>query len=441
MFEPRNYLEDRERALLVGVTLPTARGGSRQAASEEPEEALEELRLLVESAGAEVVGAVHQNRPALDAAFYIGRGKAEEVRDLVAAAEAELVVFDHDLTPAQGKNLEDLIEVRVVDRSEIILAIFANRARTREARLQVELAQLQYLLPRLKRMWTHLSRIRGGIGLRGPGETQLEVDRRAIRTKIGHLKEKLSGIEDRREVQRRSRSEIFNVALVGYTNAGKSTILNSLAGAGVPAADRLFETLDATTRRVALDERHAFLLTDTVGFVRDLPHHLVASFRATLEEVVEADLLLQVVDVSDPEYDERMRVVDGVLESLGVRATPRLVVFNKADRLSEEERVAVLGRVRRTHPEAVVTTAVRAGGLAELRAGLLERLQELEEEVWLALPLSDARGLARLYGRGSVLERRFRNGRVEVRFAGRRTEIARLRSEGIVMAPTPEERA
>jgi GTP-binding protein HflX len=431
LFTPRDFRTDPERALLVGVTLADRRGV--RAPIHGGEAPLDELRRLVESAGGVVVEAVSQTRPAADPATYMGRGKAEEVRDLVAASGAEMVVFDTDLSPAQGKNLEELFGVRVVDRSEIILDIFARRARTREARLQVELAQLQYLLPRLKRMWTHLSRIRGGIGLRGPGETQLEVDRRTIRTKIGHLKEKLGGIERRRVTQRKGRAEQYNVALVGYTNAGKSTILNRLAGTEVRAADRLFETLDATTRRVAVDDRHAYLLTDTVGFVRDLPHHLVASFRATLEEVVEADLLLHVVDVSDLEYEERMAVVAEVLESLGAAGTPRLVVFNKADRLSADDREAVLRRARLTHPDAVVTSALSDRGLDELQGELLNRLRDLEEEVWLSLPASDGRSLARLHERGVVLERLFRNGRVEVRFAGRRAEVARLRSEGLVL--------
>jgi GTP-binding protein HflX len=432
VFEPRDLKADPERALLVGVTRPAGAGQARPGAAlgEDP---LEELRLLVESAGGRVVDEVTQHRPSLDPAFYVGKGKAEEIRDRAAASDAEMVVFDNDLSPAQGKNLEDLAGVRVLDRSELILDLFARRARTREARLQVELAQLQYLLPRLRRMWTHLSRIRGGIGLRGPGETQLEVDRRAIRARIGHLKEKLGAIQGRRETQRKARSDVFNVALVGYTNAGKSTILNRLAGAAVPAADRPFETLDATTRRVALDERRAFVLTDTVGFVRDLPHHLVASFRATLEEVVEADLLLHVVDVSDPDYEERMRVVDAVLAELGVGRAPRIVVFNKADRLGEDRRDAVLGRAVRLHPDAVVASALRADGLDALRRALEERLDALDEEVWLAVPIEDARGLAALYDRGTVLERRFENGRVEVRFTGRRSEVARLRQEGRVL--------
>ncbi|MFN2432649.1 MAG: GTPase HflX [Gemmatimonadota bacterium] len=430
-FVPRDLTLDPERALLVGVTLPERRAGPKPFVADEGGE-LQELRRLVESAGGSIVGEVHQNRAALDSAFYVGRGKAEEVRDLVAATAAEMVVFDSDLSPAQGKNLEDLVGVRVIDRSEIILDIFASRARTREARLQVELAQLQYLLPRLRRMWTHLSRIRGGIGLRGPGETQLEVDRRAIRTKIATLKGKLAAIGERRETQRKSRSELFNVALVGYTNAGKSTILNRLAGADVKTADRLFETLDATTRRVELEEGRTLLVTDTVGFVRDLPHHLVASFRATLEEVVEADLLLHVVDVSDPEYEVRMRVVDAVLAQLGVGRAPRLVVLNKADRLYDGERDGVLQRARSTQPGAVVTSAIEEQGLEELHDAILARLRDLEQEVVVTLPASEARALARLYERGKVLERRFENGRVEVRFAGRRDEVARLRAEGLV---------
>ncbi|HET6618109.1 MAG TPA: GTPase HflX, partial [Gemmatimonadota bacterium] len=259
---------------------------------------LEEIRALAISAGAEIVGEVVQRREAADKTYFIGKGKAQELRDEVRMSGADLVVFDNDLSPAQGKNLEDLIGKRVLDRSELILDIFAERARTREAKLQVELAQLQYLLPRLKRMWTHLSRIRGGIGLRGPGETQLEVDRRVIRDRIATLKEKLSHIEERRRLQRKGRVDAWNVALVGYTNVGKSTIMNRLSGERLHAEDRLFATLDATTRRIQLPDGEEILLTDTVGFIRNLPHHLVASFRATLEEVVHADLLLHVIDVS-----------------------------------------------------------------------------------------------------------------------------------------------
>jgi GTP-binding protein HflX len=439
MYQTQRSSEEAERALVVGVSL----GGGRRARSvpSPGDDPLEELSLLVQSAGADVVGSIHQNRAALDSAFLIGRGKVEELAEKVAATRAEIVVFDRELTPAQGKNIEEAIGVRILDRSELILDIFARRARTREARLQVELAQLQYLLPRLKRMWTHLSRIRGGIGLRGPGETQLEVDRRAIRARIGHLKQKLAGIRDRRETQRKARSELFNVALVGYTNAGKSTILNRLAGARVGTADRLFETLDATTRRVALDERHTFLLTDTVGFVSNLPHHLVASFRATLEEVVEADLLLHVVDISDPEYEQRMNVVIEVLEGLGVEDSPRLAVLNKADLVAPEDRDAVIGRARRTLPRAVVTSAVAHDGLEELEVALREKLDELEEEVWVAFPTGEARAVSELYNRGTVLERRFTNGRVEIRFAGRAAEVARLRREGLQVEPVQALRA
>ena len=434
-----------ERIVLVAVAAAMRRGnggGARPngAGGESLAEShLSELRALALSAGGEVVGEVFQRRAAIDKATFLGRGKAEELKAEVAASSADLVVFDNDLSPAQGKNLEDLLGVRVLDRSELILDIFADRARTREAMLQVELAQLQYLLPRLKRRWTHLSRIRGGIGLRGPGETQLEVDRRAIRNRIATLKEKLSQIEARRTVQRKSRKDAWNVALVGYTNVGKSTIMNRLAEERIETQDRLFATLDATTRRVVLPGGQEMLLTDTVGFIRDLPHHLVASFRATLEEVVEADLLLHVADVSHPRYEEQMRVVRDVLADLGAGETTVLHVFNKLDRMPAAERAAVSARVLAAHDPAVVASAVQPRGLVGL-IETLERFARREQvDVRVEVPLADTRTLSLLYELGEVLSRRYTEDTVEVELRARPKAIARLEGNGVRVrgGPTP----
>ncbi|MGH7558127.1 MAG: GTPase HflX [Gemmatimonadota bacterium] len=423
-----------ERAVLVAVGGPVA---ASDGVEWSPAELLVELRALAISAGAEIVGEITQSRERIDRRLYIGRGKAQELEQEVAAKDAQLVVFDNDLTPAQGKNLEDLVGVRVLDRSELILDIFARRARTGEAKLQVELAQLQYLLPRLRRMWTHLSRIRGGIGLRGPGETQLEVDRRVIRDRIGTLKEKLAGIEGRRSLQRKGRADIWNVALVGYTNVGKSTIMNRLAGERLRAEDRLFATLDATTRRIGLPNGEPVVLTDTVGFIRDLPHDLVASFRATLEEVIHADLLLHVVDASDPQPTIQMNVVREVLESLGVAETPTLAVFNKFDRIPAAERAGVRVRWLAEHEPAVVASAVEPRGLVSLQEALVRFVETREVHVRAVVPSGDGRRLALVHRLAEVLERRYANGLVELDLRARPEILARLEREGISVDPAP----
>jgi GTPase len=311
-------------------------------------------------------------------------------------------VVDEELTPVQGANLERELEVRVMDRAEVILDIFATRARSHEAKLQVELAQLEYLLPRLTRMWTHLSRIRGGIGLRGPGETQLETDRRIIRRKIQGLKIKLKDVERHRENVRAGRDPMLSVALVGYTNAGKSSILRGLSGEhDILVENRLFATLDTLTREVELGEGVRARVSDTVGFIRKLPHHLVASFRATLEEARAADVLLHVVDASHPEWEEQMRVVEGVLGELDLSDRPLVVVFNKIDLLPDPTQFAV--RVRELHPGAVMATTMRTDGLAALKG----RLRELERAgrvtVVVRVPVSDGAQLAALYREGEVV--------------------------------------
>jgi GTP-binding protein HflX len=365
-------------------------------------EHLDELAQLVDTAGADVVARVSQQVVSPSPATLIGEGKVEELKETAGDAGATLIVVDEELTPVQGANLERELKVRVMDRAEVILDIFATRARSHEAKLQVELAQLEYLLPRLTRMWTHLSRIRGGIGLRGPGETQLETDRRIIRRRIQGLKAKLKDVERHRENVRAGRDPMLSVALVGYTNAGKSSILRGLSGEhDILVENRLFATLDTLTREVELGEGVRTRVSDTVGFIRKLPHHLVASFRATLEEARAADALLHVVDASHPEWEEQMRVVEGVLGELDLSDRPLVVVFNKMDLLPDPAQFAV--RVRELHPGAVMATTMRTDGLSTLKA----RLRDLERAgrvtVVVRVPVSDGAQLAALYRDGEVV--------------------------------------
>jgi GTP-binding protein HflX len=359
IYEVKALEERKERAVLVGLS-----------PSPTEEDSLVELALLARTAGAEVAHSLYQRREAVRAGTFLSRGKLEELHEVTSSEEVDLVIFDDDLSPAQVRTLENRLETKIIDRSELILAIFAEHARTRESRLQVELAQLEYLLPRLTRMWGHLSRQQGGIGTRGPGETQLEVDRRRVREKIAFLKRKLKDVDHERRVQRARRNGVHKSALVGYTNAGKSTLMNALTRAGVRTEDAPFATLDATTRRYRFPEGQVTLFTDTVGFIRKLPHHLVASFRSTLQEVVEADLLLHVVDAASPAAEEQIEVVDRVLEELGVSAKPSLLVLNKVDAADE---VQVMG-LRARHPGALVVSALDRDGLDPLRRAVRDSI-------------------------------------------------------------------
>ncbi|MEO5567323.1 MAG: GTPase HflX, partial [Gemmatimonadaceae bacterium] len=307
---------------------------------------------LADTAGAEIVGELVQQIDRPHPGTYLGKGKIDELREMATARDATLIIFDDELSPSQAKNIEVAVDKRVVDRAELILDIFAIRARTAEAKMQVELAQLEYMLPRLTRMWTHLEKFRGGIGVRGPGETQLETDRRLINHRIKILKERLRDVAKGRVVQRQSRENSFKASIVGYTNVGKSSILRGLAGGEVYVEDRLFATLDPLTREVQIGDSATALVTDTVGFIRKLPHHLVASFRATLEEVNEADLVLHVIDASAPTWEEQRVVVEQVLDDLGATDRPKLVVFNKIDLLGEDDLLALQERVRALVPSA-----------------------------------------------------------------------------------------
>ena len=413
-----------ERAILVGT--PQGGDGTREAA-----EHLAELTRLTDTAGGLVVGELVQRLDAPKPRYYLGKGKVGELAELVKEREADLVIFDDELTPAQGKNLETLCGVRVMDRAELILDIFATRARTYEARLQVELAQLQYLLPRLKRMWIHLSRIRGGIGLRGPGETQLETDRRLIGTRIAELRRKLKGVVRAQATRRKRREGQFRAALVGYTNAGKSSLLQVLSGTEQFVEDRLFATLDAATRLVPLEGGHEALVTDTVGFIRKLPHHLVASFRSTLEEAREADVLLHVIDASHPDRERQRKVVRSVLEDLGIRERPRIVVFNKIDLVPGDELLSL--RKRAAAPDsrtALFTSALKPSTLEPLRSELRDRIRARMRKVSVELPAGEGKALAVLYEEGEVLSRSQEGHTVTVVAKASPALIGRLRSRG-----------
>ncbi|MGH7561177.1 MAG: GTPase HflX [Gemmatimonadales bacterium] len=387
-----------ERALLVAAP----RKGSSDAI--QLREHLDELARLVDTAGAQVVGTLSQHVASPNPATLIGEGKVEELKSRIADTGATLAIFDEELTPVQGANLEKELNIRVMDRPEVILDIFSTRARTAEAKQQVELAQLEYLLPRLTRMWTHLSRIRGGIGLRGPGETQLETDRRMIRRKIQHLRGRLRDVAQHRERIRSGRQRVLSVAIVGYTNAGKSSLLRALTGDhGIFVEDRLFATLDTLTREVDLGEGIRVRVTDTVGFIRKLPHHLVASFRATLDEARDADLMLHVVDASHPDWEEQVAVVEQVLADLELADRPVVLVFNKMDLVPDA--AAAAARLRELYPGAAFATTMRTDGVDGVKAALRERVRAGRSTVRVVIPPEDGARLAAVYRAGEVVAR------------------------------------
>ncbi len=403
----------------------------RSSARYQVDEHLEELGRLADTAGALVVGTLTQHLDRPHPGTYLGSGKVEELTLRIKELGATLVIFDDELSPAQGKNLEQAVGTRVMDRAELILDIFATRARSSEARMQVELAQLEYLLPRLTRMWTHLEKMRGGIGMRGPGETQLETDRRLIQHRIRVLKERLADVERAREIQRQGRHSHFRAALVGYTNAGKSSVLRALAeDREVFVEDRLFATLDPLTREVDVGEGYAVLLTDTVGFIRKLPHHLVASFRATLAEAREADLLLHVIDASHPAWEEHRDIVDGVLRDLGLEARPRCYVLNKMDALPAEVADAVRARVAALMPGSLFVSALVPGGLEPLRARLLQQLRTARPLLEVRVPASNGRLLAELHRDGEVVAQRHDEASLILEVRCDERTIGRLRRAG-----------
>jgi GTP-binding protein HflX len=410
-----------ERAVLVGVLLD---------APVNPAHPLDELGGLVATAGARVVAELTQRRERPDQTTYLGKGKLTELAGLCERHDADVVIFDNDLSPAQTRNLERALQTKVLDRSEVILDIFAARARTYEARLAVELAQLEYSLPRLKRMWTHLSRLKMGIGMRGPGEKQLEVDRRLVEKRIHDLTQELKAIHGRKERQVAARSEQLTVSLVGYTNAGKSTLLNALTGADELAVDKLFATLDTRTRRWRLPGWGPVLLSDTVGFIRELPHRLIASFRATLEETRQADLLLHVADASSPLVDQQIAAVRGVLAELGVDDKDTLLVLNKIDAVADPvRREQVLAR----YPHALPISARSGAGLASLARAVSDHLGRAFRDVDIETDPGNGRLLAWLAAHGEVLSRHFAADRMTIHCRIPATLLGRIDSHDAVI--------
>ena len=403
------------RAILIGVKL-------RNNLMHEAEESLQELQQLAETAGIEVVYETIQSRNAPNPTYFIGEGKVEELKPLVEELDADAIIFDEELSPAQNRNIEKALDVATIDRTGLILQVFAQRALTKEARLQVALAQLEYALPRLTRMWTHLSRLAtgggGGRHLRGPGETQLEMDRRWVRRNIGHVRKALEAVEKQRHTQRRNRSEKIKVSLVGYTNAGKSTLFNTLTGETVLAEDKLFATLDSTTRKVDLPQKQQILLSDTVGFIKKLPHQLVAAFKATLEEVLEADLLLHIVDASHPEAEAQIAAVNVVLGELDATDIPMFMVFNKIDRLKSDEELHIL---QCQYPDALPISAQRGDGIPALIDALAHRFAEHGTDLSLCIPYIEGKVLDLLHKHGIVLDIKYATEAVyvEVRLPNR----------------------
>ncbi len=407
-----------EGAILVSVQLP------EQKFVEDP---LAELEGLARTAGAIVLGRVYQRRRWPDPTTYLGKGKAEHLAQMVRATGAEVVLFDNDLTPSQKRNLERIANCKVLDRTELILDIFATHARTYEARLAVELAQLKYSLPRLKRMWTHLSRIRHGIGMRGPGEKQLETDRRLVEKRIHELQCELNRILRRKERQVASRNGTRTVSLVGYTNAGKSTLMNALTGAGVETRDRLFHTLDTRTRRWHLPGWGPVLLSDTVGFIRDLPHHLIASFKATLEEARQADLLLHVADASHPAVLDQISAVYRVLEELGIESKDTLLLLNKIDRVRTP---GVIEGILQRYPSAIPISARTGEGLDRLAGAASHALSRTFADIRVECAVSNGRLLAFLADKGEVLSKHFDTSRMVIHCRIPREYLGQVRRQG-----------
>ncbi len=395
-----------ERAVLVALN-------TREIDIEIVNEHLDELEELASTAGAETVKKIVQAKYSPDPAFYIGKGKAEELVDFVENNSVDLVIFDDDLTSTQVRNLERTLNRKIIDRSGLILDIFASRAKTREAKTQVELAQLQYLLPRLTRAWTHLSKQYGGIGTKGPGETQIETDRRIIRNRISHLKENLKKIESQRITQTEGRKDFVRICLVGYTNAGKSTLFNRLTTSSVLAEDKLFATLDSTTRVLSINKNSKILLSDTVGFIRKLPADLVASFKSTLNEVRDADIILHMIDISHPYYEDHMKVVEETLKDFGSNKKIVLNIFNKIDLLNDRQKI---GYIMNQYKESIIISAEKGINVT----GLIEKLVKLTENTFVeekvALNLEDTKTAAKIHSMAEVLSTKYDEKKIHITY-------------------------
>ncbi len=374
-------------------------------------EYLDELEMLADTAGAETVSKVLQNRNHPDPSFYVGKGKISELKRMVGELNVDSIIFDDDLSPTQIRNIEKMLDTKVLDRSALILDIFAGRAKTAAAKTQVELAQLQYLLPRLSRYWTHLSRQKGGIGTKGPGETQIETDRRLIGQRISVLKDKLAKLDKQRTTQRKGRSGMTTISLIGYTNAGKSTLMNALTETNVLVEDRLFATLDSTVRRLEL-ENHTVLLSDTVGFIRKLPHNLIESFKSTLDEVREADILIHVVDGSSTLAEDYIKVVEETLKELSAENKRTILVMNKVDKMNSDQ----LAQLKTAFPNALYISARRGIGLKQLESKIEEIIEEDYLQKTITVPLSKYKAIAFLHDHATVDQELYRQDEVELTF-------------------------
>jgi GTP-binding protein HflX len=406
-----------ERAILVALI-------TKEYSKEAVEEHLTELEELAITAGAETVLKVTQDRSATDPAFYIGKGKAEELVSLANMNDVNLIIFDDDLTPVQVRNLEKLLDKKIIDRSGLILDIFASRAKTKEAKTQVELAQNQYMLTRLTRAWTHLSKQFGGIGTKGPGETQIETDRRIIRNRISLLKEKLEKIESQRVTQSLGRKDFTRVSLVGYTNAGKSTLFNQLTSSNIFAEDKLFATLDSTTRAFEIDNGEKLLLSDTVGFIRKLPHHLVASFKSTLNEVRDADIILHIIDFSHPYYEDHIMVVDQTLKELDCQNKNIIRVFNKIDLVNEKSKIQY---VRNKYNKNVIISAQRGINISGLQEKLIEEVEESFVEEKIELNLNESKKAATIHSLAKVLSTKYDNKSMHITYRARKENSEKIK--------------
>lgn len=406
-----------ERAILIALNL-------KDTGDEIINEHLAELEELASTAGAETILKIVQSRFSPDPAYYIGKGKAAELAQIVVDRNIDVIIFDDDLSPVQLRNLEKLINKKIVDRSGLILHIFASRAKTREAKTQVELAQLQYTLPRLTRQWTHLSKQYGGIRTKGPGETQIETDRRMIRNRISHLKENLKKIESQRKTQRQRREDFVRICLVGYTNVGKSTLFNRLTHADVLAEDKLFATLDSTTRVLSLDKKQKILLSDTVGFIRKLPANLVASFKSTLDEVRDADIILHVIDISDEYFDEHIHVVEETLKELGSDKKVILKIFNKVDAVEERDKISF---IMNSYKNSIIISAEKGINISSL----IDKITELSESAFVEedvdLNLNDSKTAAKIYSLAEVLDTSYDDSKIHIKYKAHKSNSDKIK--------------
>lgn len=399
-------IDKKEKAILVAVR-------TKDITKEKAQEHLDELEMLADTAGAETVFKIMQDKSKVDSAFFIGKGKAEELSELIELNEIGLVIFDDDLTATQVRNLEKLMDRKIVDRSGLILDIFASHAKTNQAKTQVELAQLQYMLPRLTRAWTHLSKQYGGIGTKGPGETQIETDRRIIRTRISKLKQKLDKIDLQQRTKSLNRKDFVTASLVGYTNAGKSTLLNLLTDADVLVENKLFATLDSTTRSLNLEGNKKILMSDTVGFIRKLPHNLVASFKSTLNVVRDAELILHVIDVSHPYFEDHIEVVENTLKEMECDKKPQLKIFNKVDVIEDKDKIDY---IRNKFQNSILISALKGMNINSLQKNLIEFYERNFVEKIISLPIEKTKSLSQIHSLAEVLDTKYDDAVVNITY-------------------------